>query len=135
MTFVHISVVTDLLSIIVREYNSIEMIWYRLQNVIEVKCYLCKDDGDDDGEQFSNHVAHVHSSKGLSIQPFCVECQMIIESAPKFTHHMKNKHKIKKVNEEMKRSALMQGKYQYGFLTHLKRKTKQRVKLFRISQE
>ena len=92
--------------------RSIEIIRYSLENVIEVKCYICKDDDPvlDDGGQFSNHAAGVHSSNGLSIQPFCVECQMIIESAPKFTQHMKNKHKIKKVNEEMKRSALMQGK-------------------------
>ena len=104
--------------------RSIEnIIRYSLENAIEVKCHICTDnDPVDDGGQFSTHVAAVHRSTALSIQPYCEFCRMIIENGTNFYQHMK-KHK-KKVDEEMKRSALKKGKISVCFSQTFKAENK-----------
>ena len=100
------------------------IIRYSWDNKIVVKCYICTDDDPvvDDGGEFSTHVAAVHSSNALSIQPYCEICKMITEDGMNFSQHMK-KHK-KKANEEMKRIALKKGKISVCFSRTIKAENK-----------
>ena len=83
---------------------------YKLKNMFEVKCFICKNSIEDDEEDFTRHVSSVHDSMGLTIEAFCEKCDIMFnESIGKFSLHMKNVHN-KNVNEKMLRSALMLGK-------------------------
>ena len=84
---------------------------YKLKNLFEVKCFICKNaDEDNTLEDFTLHMKCVHDSMGLTIEALCDICEIMFDaSAGKISVHMKNIHN-KNVNKKMLRSALMRGK-------------------------